>query len=366
MGSPELIGPPSPEATCLARGSEQAPPSSVSLPIMYPRSVYPVYYTTREMSLFPSEELPFACRYHYPLLDSPADGSVERMLRRTLPTYHLTRQDDEMTMDEMIRRSMRRGGALAPATIHVIPSPPLHIPSPPPNSPTHIKVPESCLPLHKRLRFAAPTPNYEVGESLAASAARSHRGDYTVHPIWGQSSRLPIFPTTVEQEDYHPVMQSALISELQSADHRRQRVITELLASDHKRQVQLTKTLRLLKGLQTQMVEFQRQHGPAEGPSQPDAPGEAENGTKEKDHEAMINEGVTATLAARDATRNGDDSHTSGTGVKRPVQVARECTYLDFLKCQPLNFKVTKGVVGLTQWFEKMKSVHSIKDNSIL
>ncbi|GJR14276.1 putative reverse transcriptase domain-containing protein, partial [Tanacetum coccineum] len=29
----------------------------------------------------------------------------------------------------------------------------------------------------------------------------------------------------------------------------------------------------------------------------------------------MINEGVTAALAARDATRNGDDSHTSGTGV---------------------------------------------------
>ncbi|GJT54348.1 hypothetical protein Tco_0989402 [Tanacetum coccineum] len=50
------------------------------------------------------------------------------------------------------------------------------------------------------------------------------------------------------------VAQSALISELQSADHRRQRVITELLASDHKRQVQLTKTLRLLKGLQTQML----------------------------------------------------------------------------------------------------------------
>ncbi|GKA46577.1 hypothetical protein Tco_0739460 [Tanacetum coccineum] len=49
------------------------------------------------------------------------------------------------------------------------------------------------------------------------------------------------------------VAQSALISELQSADHRRQRVISELLASDHKRQVQLTKTLRLLKGLQTQV-----------------------------------------------------------------------------------------------------------------
>ncbi|GKA86823.1 putative reverse transcriptase domain-containing protein [Tanacetum coccineum] len=59
--------------------------------------------------------------------------------------------------------------------------------------------------------------------------------------------------------------------------------------------------------------------------------------------QAMINEGVAAALAARDATRNGDDSHTSGTGARRPVQVARECTYPDFLKCQPLNFKGTEG-----------------------
>ncbi|GKA39240.1 hypothetical protein Tco_0731791 [Tanacetum coccineum] len=64
------------------------------------------------------------------------------------------------------------------------------------------------------------------------------------------------------------VAQSALISELQSADHRRQRVISELLASDHKRHVQLAKPLRFLKGLQTQMVEFQRQHRPAKGPAQ--------------------------------------------------------------------------------------------------
>ncbi|GJY78159.1 putative reverse transcriptase domain-containing protein [Tanacetum coccineum] len=65
----------------------------------------------------------------------------------------------------------------------------------------------------------------------------------------------------------------------------------------------------------------------------------------------MINEGVTAALAACDATRNGDDSHTSGMAVRRPVQVARECTYPDFLKCQPLNFKGTEGVVGLLIWF---------------
>ncbi|GJZ34797.1 reverse transcriptase domain-containing protein [Tanacetum coccineum] len=76
----------------------------------------------------------------------------------------------------------------------------------------------------------------------------------------------------------------------------------------------------------------------------------------------MINEGVTAALAARDTTRNGDDSHSSGVGIRRPVQVARECTYPDFLKCQPLNFKGTEGVVGLTRWFEKMESVFSISN----
>nr|GEW89065.1 RNA-directed DNA polymerase, eukaryota, reverse transcriptase zinc-binding domain protein [Tanacetum cinerariifolium] len=79
--------------------------------------------------------------------------------------------------------------------------------------------------------------------------------------------------------------------------------------------------------------------------------------------QAMIDQGITAALAACDATRNGDDSHTSGTG--RPVQVAHECTYPDFLKCQPLNFKGTKRVVGLSRWFEKMESVFSISNYTI-
>nr|GEZ52915.1 hypothetical protein [Tanacetum cinerariifolium] len=87
-----------------------------------------------------------------------------------------------------------------------------------------------------------------------------------------------------------------------------------------------------------------------------------ENGTKEKDHEAMIDEGVNAALAARDATRNGDNSHTLGTGARRPVQAARECSYSEFLKYKPLDFKGTEGVVELTRWFEKMESVFSISN----
>ncbi|GKB69024.1 putative reverse transcriptase domain-containing protein [Tanacetum coccineum] len=39
------------------------------------------------------------------------------------------------------------------------------------------------------------------------------------------------------------------------------------------------------------------------------------------------------------------------------MPVAQECTYQDFLKCQPLNFNGMKGVIGLTRWFEKIETV---------
>ncbi|GKA04536.1 hypothetical protein Tco_0683656 [Tanacetum coccineum] len=57
--------------------------------------------------------------------------------------------------------------------------------------------------------------------------------------------------------------------------------------------------------------------------------------------QAMIDQGVTAALAARDANRstNGDDSHNSGTG--------------------------TEGVAGLSQWFERMESVFHISNCTI-
>nr|GEU73563.1 reverse transcriptase domain-containing protein [Tanacetum cinerariifolium] len=52
--------------------------------------------------------------------------------------------------------------------------------------------------------------------------------------------------------------------------------------------------------------------------------------------------------------------HSSHEDNRRNVQTARPCFYVDFMKCQPLNFKGTEGVVGLTQWIEKMESVFQI------
>ncbi|GJV97387.1 hypothetical protein Tco_1548964 [Tanacetum coccineum] len=68
----------------------------------------------------------------------------------------------------------------------------------------------------------------------------------------------------------------------------------------------------------------------------------------------------------RNSTHTQDDaSQSSGGGLRRLVQPARVCSYTDFMKCQPLNFKGTEGVVGLSQWLEKMESVFHISGCSI-
>ncbi|GJT90117.1 hypothetical protein Tco_1078962, partial [Tanacetum coccineum] len=415
--------PPSPDYVPGPKEPEQAPPSPVYLPYVS-ESVYPEYIPPED-DVFLAEEQPLHAATS-PTAKSPgyiSESDLDEDPEEDPTDYPADKDNDDKEEEEeypapidsvppvhrmtaMIsirdepsislppREEVERLLALttpppSPLTplsspLPQIPSPPLPIPSPPPNSPTHIEILESCLPLRKRVRFASPTPSHEVGESSAAGAARQDRPtiaredlygfvdmvdvpprcstsrelDYDITDTWddlvgaideiapttleGVNLRVTDLATIVKEEttsmygimedaqddrsllrarvnllyrdrpvhrrlavmiereakmareawglsmdasDYARsdvmslrttvVAQSALISELQSADHRRQRVISELLTSDHKRQVQLTKTLRLLKGLQTQMVEFQRQHGPAEGPSQPDAPGEA-------------------------------------------------------------------------------------------
>ncbi|GJY51427.1 hypothetical protein Tco_0442274 [Tanacetum coccineum] len=106
--------------------------------------------------------------------------------------------------------------------------------------------------------------------------------------------------------------------------------------------------------------------------------------------EEMINQRVDAALEARRVNRDlglgngndngGGDGNGNGTGngnnggddgdgnENRNVNgrgdrpVARECTYQDFMKCQPLSFKGTEGVVGLIRWSEKMETVFHISN----
>ncbi|GJS48684.1 hypothetical protein Tco_0598805 [Tanacetum coccineum] len=107
--------------------------------------------------------------------------------------------------------------------------------------------------------------------------------------------------------------------------------------------------------------------------------------------EELVNRRVEEVLAAHEATRaanaleaenqsqngsdgdNGNDGNgdgENGNGGNGNLNengrgdrlVARECTYQDFIKCQPLNFKGTEGVVDLIRWFEKMETVFHISN----
>ncbi|GKC24772.1 hypothetical protein Tco_1026922 [Tanacetum coccineum] len=57
---------------------------------------------------------------------------------------------------------------------------------------------------------------------------------------------------------------------------------------------------------------------------------------------------------------NGNRSGNHGMNYGGFMPVAREFTFQDFLKCKPYNFSGTKGIVGLTRWFEKMETVFNV------
>nr|GEZ99282.1 hypothetical protein [Tanacetum cinerariifolium] len=271
---------------------EQAPPSPIYLPYV-PELVYPEYMPPED-DVFPAEEQPLPVAAT-PTVDSPG----------YIPEF-----DPNGDPEEDEEEDPKEDPADYPTDSTVVALPAVdHVPS------------------EERLRFASPTPSQEVRESSAAGAARQNeptiarddpyslvkeelygfvdrREARMAREAWGLSmdasdnahSGVMSLRTTL-------VAHHALILDLQAADHRRQGAIKELLAADHKRQVQLTKALRLLKGLQTQMIEFQKHHGPAKDPSQPDAPWEADSSTE--------------------------------------------------------------GVVGPSQWFEKMESVFSISNCTV-
>ncbi|GJR22657.1 reverse transcriptase domain-containing protein [Tanacetum coccineum] len=52
-------------------------------------------------------------------------------------------------------------------------------------------------------------------------------------------------------------------------------------------------------------------------------------------------------------------ANTNNTTRPREAPVARQYSYKEFMSCQPINFKGTKGAIGLICWFEQTESVFS-------
>nr|GFA78684.1 hypothetical protein [Tanacetum cinerariifolium] len=151
--------------------------------------------------------------------------------------------------------------------------------------------PEVTLPPQKRLGIALG-PRYEVGESSSAAAAR---------PVGGLRADYG-FVATVDRE----IMRDP---EREAADRRRQTVISELLRTDHRRSTEVMELRIALQG-QKQMAPRRTTRSTADQ--------ETINVTSVTNAQlqAMIDQGVTAALAARNALRstNGDNSHNSGSG----------------------------------------------------
>nr|GEZ72658.1 reverse transcriptase domain-containing protein [Tanacetum cinerariifolium] len=128
------------------------------------------------------------------------------------------------------------------------------------------------------------------------------------------------------------------IRELQAADCRRQTVISELLRTDHRRSTEIIELRTALQG-QVTALQGQKQMAPKRT-TRSTTDQETINATSVTNAQlqAMIDQGVTAALAARDALRstNSDDSHNPRT-----------------------------GVAGLSQWFERMESVFHISNCAV-
>nr|GEV21127.1 putative reverse transcriptase domain-containing protein [Tanacetum cinerariifolium] len=285
-------------------------------------------------------------------------------------------------------------------------SPPLLLPS----TSHRADILEVILPPQKRL-YIALGPRYEVGESSSAPTARPtgcFRADYGFIAILDDEIRRDperdvgyeitdiqyideIYGRLDDAQDDRVLMSGQLnVLRRDRRDHARTARLMEtearhsrqawseiagLRAADSTRQTQLAEALTLLKTLQTQMAALQRRRGPTRGPTHPEAPKEAENGTK-KDHQINTSHNnnhhhhyhcVANALAARDADRsqNGKDSHDSKMGARRQSPSTREYTYQDFMKCKPLYFKGTEGVVELTQWFERIEIVFRISNCTV-
>nr|GFC76596.1 hypothetical protein [Tanacetum cinerariifolium] len=85
----------------------------------------------------------------------------------------------------------------------------------------------------------------------------------------------------------------------------------------------------------------------------------------QKSINSLIAQRVAEAIAEYETQRNSvvnrDTSNTTGTE-PRTVRPTRECTYKDYLNCGPLKFNGTKGVIGLTRWFERTESLFSISN----
>nr|GEV13212.1 reverse transcriptase domain-containing protein [Tanacetum cinerariifolium] len=148
--------------------------------------------------------------------------------------------------------------------------------------------------------------------------------------------------------------------------HREQTEMAELRETDRRCQAQIVEILRVMGDIRREMGDMQDEllalqimaHVTRRGPNTPPNNISPNNMTP-KSVQAMIDQAPLRNSTYRDGSHNSNGDN------RRNVQTACPYFYADFMKCQPLNFKGTEGVVDLTRWIERMKLIFQISGCAI-
>ncbi|GJR23928.1 hypothetical protein Tco_0972455, partial [Tanacetum coccineum] len=290
----------------------------------------------------------------------PPEAEVERLLAmHTLPPSSPISLSPPSAGEPLARIASTQ--ALVDAVTVALPSPPLPLLPPslyiPPPVDCRDDIPKSEQPPHKRSCLFALGSSYEVGRVLLLELPEVE-GDTWVDP----AEAVPkIAPTTVGEvntrvielaelhehdtqdlyallEDVQDRLSQVAYYELQT--HREQVYAYESQLHAHQTQLQLQGTLiqiqhqivktlcvmrdirREIGDMQVELLTLREKQRRARQPG-PDV--------RVPDHQ--------------DASRDADSHIYSHGDNRRNVQTAHLCFYADFMKCQPLNFKGTEGVV---------------------
>nr|GEV27584.1 hypothetical protein [Tanacetum cinerariifolium] len=249
-----------------------------------------------------------------------------------------------------------------------------------PSTTRRSKVLEVDMPPRNRLCFATPTIGFEVEESSAAAAAKPPKDLYgfvdtteveasitrrharTLHDTEPRmmtvvelvNLRVSYEAQTHQRDGEKSYLQlrdaqsearnESLEAHNRSLVARIETIKTRMIEMED--QFQDTKDRAVSHMMRTQALEAR-----ARIDTMKDASSRTSNNITLEAVQAMIDQAM-----QRNST-NGDESHSSRGGPTRPVQSVRACSYSDFMKCQPLNFRGKEGIVSLSRWYEKMESV---------
>ncbi|GJY31271.1 hypothetical protein Tco_0414766 [Tanacetum coccineum] len=253
-----------------------------------------------------------------------------------------------------------------------IPSPPLPLPSPPLTSPTYDQaplghreamirvrddIPEEDMPPQKRFVLIAlpPGPGHDA-RTIARAADRAEDVVY-VRALQAFKHRMM---TSIEEVNLR-VSYQAQVCRKESKDFYTQLHDAQTDRRDIKLEIDVNRALLArLETLETHVSRMEWQHQAVEDRAVRqmmrthvlEARAQIDMVEDTGATNAMTPESIQAIIdraIQRNSTHTQDDaSQSSGGGLRRHVQFARVCSYTDFMKCQPLNFKGTEGVVGLS------------------